>query len=153
MPGQKMSPISNPICDLLMDIQMRCKFVEELITSYNSGLRDQEDFNGRFVSQGTILGEKCRKIAPMINDLLMKGEGLYQNKENPNIISAYKNIELQKQKDLEGLTNEYRFGLSEKQRDVNSFREVYRDGKNENPISPHTPLHFFTIKSEGLASK
>jgi hypothetical protein len=136
MPGQKMSPLSNPICDLLMDIQMRCKFVEELITSYNSGLRDQQDFNGRFVNQGTALGDKCRKIAPMINDLLMKGEELYQNKENPNIIQAYKNIEEQKQKALDSLKDSYNFRV-----------------KNESPISLNTPFQFLTIKGEGMATE
>lgn len=132
-----MSPISNPICDLLMDIQMRCKFVEELITSYNSGLRDQEDFNGRFVNQGTALGDKCRKIAPMINDLLMKGEELYQNKENPNITKAHKNIELQRQKELNDLKDSY------------NFRVV----NNESPISINTPLKFLTVKGEGMATE
>jgi hypothetical protein len=136
MPGQKMNPISNPICDLLMDIQMRCKFVEELITSYNSGLRDQEDFNARFVNQGTALGDKCRKIAPMINDLLMKGEELYQNKENPNITRAYKNIELQKQKEFENLKDSYNFRV-----------------KNESPVSVNTPFQFLTIKGEGMATE
>lgn len=131
-----MNPISNPICDLLMDIQMRCKFVEELITSYNSGLRDQEDFNARFVNQGTALGDKCRKIAPMINDLLMKGEELYQNKENPNITRAYKNIELQKQKEFENLKDSYNFRV-----------------KNESPVSVNTPFQFLTIKGEGMATE
>jgi hypothetical protein len=137
MPGEKISPISNSICDLLMDIQMRCKFVEELITSYNSGLRDQEDFNARFVNQGTILGDKCRLIAPHVNALLMKGEFLYQNKENPNIIRAYKNIELLKQKELNSLKNEY------------NFREV----KNESPVSLNTPWQFLTLKGEGMATE
>jgi hypothetical protein len=137
MPGQKISPISNPICDLLMDIQIRCKFVEELITSYNSGLRDQEDFNARFVNQGTTLGDKCRKIAPMINDLLMKGEELYQNKENPNITKAYKNIELLKQKEMNSLKDQY------------YFREV----KNESPVSLNTPFQFLTLKGEGMATE
>ena len=132
-----MNEISNPICDLLMDIQMRCKFVEELITSYKAGLRDQEDFNARFVNQGTALGDKCRKIAPMINDLLMKGEELYQNKENPNITRAYKNIELQKQKELNSLKDQY------------NFREV----KNENPVSINTPFQFLTLKGEGMATE
>lgn len=132
-----MNEISNPICDLLMDIQMRCKFVEELLTSYKSGLRDQEDFNARFVNQGTILGDKCRKIAPMINDLLMKGEELYQNKENPNITRAYKNIEIQKQKELNSLKDQY------------NFREV----KNESPVSINTPFQFLTLKGEGMATE
>ena len=129
-----MSPISNPICDLLMDIQMRTKFVEELITSYNSGLRDQEDFNARFVNQGTALGDKCRKIAPMINELLKKGEQLYQNKENPHIRNAYRKMEASKEEQLNILKDEY------------NLRVV----KNESPISINPPLNFFTIKSEGL---
>jgi len=137
MPGEKMNQISNPICDLLMDIQIRCKFVEELITSYNSGLRDQEDFNARFVNQGTILGDKCRLIAPSINSLLMKGEFLYQNKENPNITKAYKNIELLKQKELNSLKNEY------------NFREV----KNESPVSLNTPFQFLTLQGERMATE
>jgi hypothetical protein len=132
-----MNEISNQICDLLMDIQIRCKFVEELITSYNSGLRDQEDFNGRFLNQGTILGDKCRLIAPCVNALLMKGEFLYQNKENPNITKAHKNIELLKQTELNTLKNEY------------NFREV----KNESPVSLNTPFQFLTLQGERMATE
>ena len=131
-----MNPISNPICDLLMDIQMRCKFVEELITSYKSGLRDQEDFNARFVNQGTALGDKCRKIAPMINDLLMKGEELYKNPVNPNIMRAHLNVELQKQKELDNLKDSYNFRV-----------------KNESPVSVNTPFQFLTLKGEGMATE
>ena len=75
---------TQELSDWFYGLQMTVRILEGLMTEYDSGTRDQDDFESRFTAQSHLLVNNLKKIKPLTEKIILEGYSKYVRPERPD---------------------------------------------------------------------
>jgi len=72
---------TQELSDWFYGLQMTLRIMEGLMTEYDEGTRDQDDFESRFTAQSQLFVDNLKKVKPLTEKIILEGYSKYVRSE------------------------------------------------------------------------